>query len=258
MKLVWGRILLASAAGTGRAGENRVNSLLECGSWLRTDEVTNDPAAAIVKDGFGHRAGPRGIHTTIEGVHVDSRLLTVVRKRGLIFVQETTNQVRISVVIKTDSEHSQSLRRVLLRKLDDHREFIAAWLAPRSPKRDQQRLPSIFGQYLVVPGEIDQGKVTRGRALVRRRRTLRRRCLGVCSQTNSQQQRGYGRRQLHDLWGISHGRRPHVRILSILGRNSHAGREISAAAKKRNSGRYGEALRRGTGRGGFSRRRDGG
>ena len=95
----------------------------------------------------------------IESVHIDSRLLAVIRESWTILREKTPDEIHVGVIVQADSEHGQPLRRVLLRQFHQQRIFVAARFAPRRPESYEKRLAVIFSERLVVAGEIDQGQI---------------------------------------------------------------------------------------------------
>src|SRR5580692_9079017 len=121
--------------------------------------MADDVSIASIENRFGHRAGPCRIHAAIESVHIDSWLLAIIGKAGLIAREEAANEIHVRVVIEADAENREALRRILFLQLDEQGKFVAARLTPRRPERDDERLAAVFRQYLVVAGEVNQWQV---------------------------------------------------------------------------------------------------
>src|SRR5580700_4858467 len=138
------------------AGENLAYTFFESCARLCADEMADDAAVATIENCFGHRAGPCGIHAAVEGIDIDSGFLTIVREAGLIFREEAADEIHVRVIIKADAENREALRRVLLVKLDEHGELIAARLAPGGPEGDDERLAAVLREHLIVAGDVDQ------------------------------------------------------------------------------------------------------
>lgn len=138
-----------------------MNTLLKGFARLLADEMADDAAVAAIENGFGHGAGPGGIHAVIEGVDIDAGFLAVIRERRLIFGQEAADEMDVGVVIEADAEDGEALRRVLARELGDHGKFVAAGLTPGGPKADEDGLAAIFGEGVLVAGQVDEGQVGR-------------------------------------------------------------------------------------------------
>src|SRR4029077_19031512 len=124
--------------------------------------MADDVSIASIENRFGHRAGPCRIHAAIESIHIDSRLLAIIGKAGLIAREKAANEIHVRVVIKADAKNREALRRILFLQLHKQRKFVATGLAPRGPERDDERFAVVFRQHLVVAGEFNQEKVGDG------------------------------------------------------------------------------------------------
>ena len=94
----------------------------------------------------------------------------------MIAREKAANEIHIRIIIETDTENREALRRVLLIQLDKQRKLIAARFAPSGPERDDERFAAIFRENLVVPGKIDERQI-RGRRLCGFRGGFARSCL---------------------------------------------------------------------------------
>src|SRR5229473_6093348 len=130
-----------------------MDRLFKARSRLLTNKMSRNAAIAPIEDCLGHRASPRRIHSAVKGVQINPRLLSVIRKPGLVAGQEAANEIHFRGVIHVHAEDSQPLRGILSLELNNHRIFIAAGLTPGGPKCDQDRLALIFRKYLIVTSE---------------------------------------------------------------------------------------------------------
>src|ERR1700691_6045931 len=118
--------------------------------------MAGDVSIATVKNCFGHGAGPSGIYAQIERVHVNPGLLAIVRESGTMQCQEMTDEVHVRIVVEADAENRQALRCILFAQFDEHWEFVTAWLAPRRPESDEQRLAAVFREHALIAIEVNQ------------------------------------------------------------------------------------------------------
>jgi len=136
-------------------GEDFLDCGFEIGARVFGYPMDENLSVATVKDCFGHGAGPFGIHGGIKRVHIDAGLLAVIWERGIIFDQEALHHVDVRVGVKTHAVNRETFWRILLRELDDHRVFEAAWLAPGGPEGDERWFAFVGGENFLVAVEID-------------------------------------------------------------------------------------------------------
>src|ERR1700722_8376985 len=121
--------------------------------------MADDVSIASIENRFGHRAGPRRIHAAIESIYIDSRLLAIIGKAGLIAREEAAHEIHVCIIIQTHAENREALWRILFLQLDEQRKLLATRLAPGGPERDDERLAVVLRQYLVVAGDVNQWQV---------------------------------------------------------------------------------------------------
>ena len=122
---------------------------------MLADEMGDNPPVAAIKNGLRHSAKPVRVHAMIELVHINSRLLAIIRETWLIIRKEMTHQIHVGVVVHAHAEDGKPPGRILLRQINEQRVFFTAWLAPGGPKRNEQRLAVIFGDDAIVSGDVN-------------------------------------------------------------------------------------------------------
>ena len=113
-------------------------------------------SVAAVKNCLGHAAHPVRIHAVVELVHVNSRLLAIIGKARLILREEMADQIHVRVIVHADAEDGETVRRIFLRQLDEHRILVAARLAPCGPEGHQQRLALVLRENAIVSGHVNE------------------------------------------------------------------------------------------------------
>src|SRR6266481_7458197 len=121
--------------------------------------MPDDVPIAPIENRFWHRAGPGRIHAAIESVHIDSGLLAIIGKAGLIAREEATHKIHVCIIVETHAKNREALRRVLFLQLDEQRKFVTTGFTPRGPECYDERLSAVFRQRLVVASQVNQWQV---------------------------------------------------------------------------------------------------
>jgi hypothetical protein len=90
-------------------------------------------------------------------------LLAVIGKHRPVPSHEPPHEDQIAVLIEVYAHDPQSLRRILLRQFIQHGIFVATRLAPRRPKRNQERFPAILLDEFFVSLRVNQLRIARPR-----------------------------------------------------------------------------------------------
>src|SRR5467141_1764288 len=126
--------------------------------------MTDLPSIFCVKNGGGERSTPPGQRCLSKSLF-STGFFPVVGKDRLIAGKKPPHQDQISIVIEVHSHNFQPLRGVLLCHLIQHRVFVPAGLAPRSPKIHQQRFPAVLLHKFLVALRVDEFQIARRCAL---------------------------------------------------------------------------------------------
>src|SRR5882762_5527891 len=124
--------------------------------------MTDLPSIFCVKNGGGERSIPPGERYLSKSLF-STCFFPVVGKDRLIAGKKPPHQDQISIVIEVHSHNFQPLRGVLLCHLIQHRVFVPAGLAPRSPKIHQQRFPAVLLHKFLVALRVDEFQIARRR-----------------------------------------------------------------------------------------------
>src|SRR5207244_12625962 len=125
------------------------------------------PSVLCVKERSWQRPIPAREHGLPEGTLFAPAffrwLLPVIWKHRFVPRHEPPHEDQIAVLIQVYPHDLQSLRRILLGQLIQHGIFVATGLAPRRPKRDQQRFPAILLAEFFVSLRVNQLRIARPR-----------------------------------------------------------------------------------------------
>src|SRR5260370_756462 len=76
-------------------------------------------------------------------------------------LHESPHQDQIPVIVHAHTHDLQSLRGVLLRQFIQHGVLVAAWFAPRRPKRHEQRFPMVLLEQFLISLHVNQFWIAR-------------------------------------------------------------------------------------------------
>src|SRR5712692_2898279 len=136
--------------------------------------MSNLPAVSAIED--RNRKGPIPARKyTLSEQFLPASLFPVIGKYRLVAGQKTPHQEQIAIVIHAHAHDFQSLRRILLCQLIQHGILVAAGFAPRRPKRNEQRFPSVLLDHFLISLYVDHLRIAWSHGLRDLRRGQRRR-----------------------------------------------------------------------------------